>query len=101
MLLRRSVDICITSRLFNHIVIYVVKWQFAVGIAHLLTVDTGVVRPGPRYTNDKESFKLEETFMLSVGDVVPSLTLPHIDGGEFDLDALRGKRALLFWWGSW
>jgi hypothetical protein len=39
--------------------------------------------------------------MLSVGDVFPSLTLPRLDGSDFNVDSLRGKRALLFWWGSW
>ena len=28
-------------------------------------------------------------------------TLPTLDGTELDLDALRGKRVLLFMWGSW
>src|SRR2546425_1545590 len=57
--------------------------------------------PRPRYTNDIQPLEPEETFMLSVGDVVPALTLPHVDGGDFALESLRGKRALLFWWGSW
>jgi hypothetical protein len=39
--------------------------------------------------------------MLNVGDVFPSLTLPRLDGGDLDFELLRGKRALLFWWGSW
>jgi hypothetical protein len=39
--------------------------------------------------------------MLNVGDRLPSLTLPRIEGEDFSLDSLGGKRALLFWWGSW
>jgi hypothetical protein len=39
--------------------------------------------------------------MLNVGDVFPFLILPRLAGGDFNVDSLRGKRALLFWWGSW
>ena len=37
----------------------------------------------------------------SVGTPVPDLTLPRLDGGELHLGDLRGKRLLLFFWGSW
>jgi hypothetical protein len=39
--------------------------------------------------------------MLNVGAVFPALTLPRVDGGDYDFESLRRKRALLFWWGSW
>jgi hypothetical protein len=39
--------------------------------------------------------------MLNVGAAFPALTLPRVDGRDYDLELLRGKRALLFWWGSW
>lgn len=38
----------------------------------------------------------------TVGERVPDLELPLIDGsGSFDLGALRGKRALLIQFASW
>ncbi len=36
-----------------------------------------------------------------VGDVLPDITLPRLEGGELALRELRGKRVLLFFWGSW
>jgi hypothetical protein len=39
--------------------------------------------------------------MLNVGTTFPALTLPRVDGGVLAIQELRGKRALLFWWGSW
>lgn len=36
-----------------------------------------------------------------VGDLLPELTLPLLDGGVLSLGSLRGKRLLLFFWGSW
>jgi peroxiredoxin len=36
-----------------------------------------------------------------VGDTLPDITLPKLDGGELDLGSLRGKKLLLFFWGSW
>lgn len=38
---------------------------------------------------------------VRVGDRLPSITLPRLGGGEVALDTLRGKRRLLFMWGSW
>ncbi|CAA9417007.1 MAG: hypothetical protein AVDCRST_MAG35-1763 [uncultured Quadrisphaera sp.] len=35
------------------------------------------------------------------GQRLPDLTLPTLDGGDFRLADLRGKRTLLFMWGSW
>ncbi|MGI8553403.1 MAG: peroxiredoxin family protein [Dehalococcoidia bacterium] len=35
-------------------------------------------------------------------DMLPDVTLPLLDGsGELRLSELRGKRRLLFFWGSW
>lgn len=36
-----------------------------------------------------------------VGDNVSDITLPQLNGGEFDFGQLQGKKALLFFWGSW
>ena len=36
-----------------------------------------------------------------VGDVLPDLTLPTLDGTPFAFHSLRGRRFLLFFWGSW
>jgi peroxiredoxin len=36
-----------------------------------------------------------------VGDPLPDITLPLLAGGTLALGALRGKRLLLFFWGSW
>jgi peroxiredoxin len=36
-----------------------------------------------------------------VGRTLPDLTLPLLDGGEVRFADLRGKKRLLFMWGSW
>ncbi|MDP9375830.1 MAG: peroxiredoxin family protein [Chloroflexota bacterium] len=36
-----------------------------------------------------------------LGERSPNWTLPLLDGGEFRLGALRGHKALLFFWASW
>lgn len=36
-----------------------------------------------------------------IGDTLPDITLPKLDGGELNLNDLRGKRVLLYIWGSW
>jgi peroxiredoxin len=36
-----------------------------------------------------------------VGDRLPNLTLPLLGGENLALGDLRGKRLLLFFWGSW
>ena len=36
-----------------------------------------------------------------VGQTLPDLTLPLLDGGDLRLSDLRGKKVLLFMWGSW
>jgi peroxiredoxin len=35
------------------------------------------------------------------GATLPAFTLPLLDGGALDFSTLRGKRAVLFFWGSW
>lgn len=35
------------------------------------------------------------------GEALPELTLPALDGVPFALRSLRGRRFLLFFWGSW
>ncbi len=37
----------------------------------------------------------------TVGDLLPDWRLPALDGSEFHPETLRGKRVLLFVWGSW
>lgn len=36
-----------------------------------------------------------------VGQELPAIQLPQLDGGELDFGALRGKKLLIFFWGSW
>ncbi len=38
---------------------------------------------------------------VTIGDPFPDLTLPRLDGGTLSFSDLRGKRLLLFFWGSW
>jgi hypothetical protein len=35
------------------------------------------------------------------GEMLPELTLPTLAGAPFALHSLRGRRFLLFFWGSW
>jgi peroxiredoxin len=37
----------------------------------------------------------------TIGDPAPDLTLPDLDGTVVRLDSLRGRRLILFFWGSW
>ncbi|HUX86613.1 MAG TPA: hypothetical protein VMW65_06400 [Chloroflexota bacterium] len=39
--------------------------------------------------------------MLQPGNELPAITLPRLSGGDLSLAAFRGKRVLLFFWGSW
>ena len=36
-----------------------------------------------------------------VGGPLPEISLPRLDGGTLALHELRGRRRLLFFWGSW
>ena len=39
---------------------------------------------------------------LRVGDPLPDIGLPRLEGGgDLALGSLRGKRLLLFFWGFW
>jgi peroxiredoxin len=42
-----------------------------------------------------------EEATAAVGTPLPDLTLPRLDGGGLALADLRGKKLLLFFWGSW
>ena len=35
------------------------------------------------------------------GDPAPDQTLPDLNGTVVGLDSLRGRRIILFFWGSW
>ncbi len=37
----------------------------------------------------------------AVGLPFPEVTLPSLDGGDLSITDLRGKRLLLYMWGSW
>ncbi len=37
----------------------------------------------------------------AVGYPFPAVTLPTLDGGALSFADLRGKRLLLYMWGSW
>jgi hypothetical protein len=39
--------------------------------------------------------------VTSVGTRLSMPSFPTLDGAELDLHALRGKKVLLFMWGSW
>ncbi len=41
------------------------------------------------------------TMATHVGQTLPDLTLPRLDGGTLQFSDLRGKKLLLFMWGSW
>ena len=38
---------------------------------------------------------------IRVGETLPDIALPRLDGGDLGFADLRGKRLLLFMWGSW
>ncbi len=37
----------------------------------------------------------------TIGEQIPDISLPRLDGGMLRFGDLRGKRLLLFFWGSW
>ncbi len=41
------------------------------------------------------------TMTTDVGHVLPDLSLPRLNGGDLQFADLRGKKVLLFMWGSW
>ena len=38
---------------------------------------------------------------VGVGDQIPDITLPSLDGTPVSLSRLRGKKHILFMWASW
>ncbi len=38
---------------------------------------------------------------VRIGTMLPDLSLPRLEGGDFQFADLRGKKLLLFMWGSW
>ena len=38
---------------------------------------------------------------VRLGEPAPTWVLPRLDGGELELQSLRGRKVLLFFWGSW
>ena len=38
---------------------------------------------------------------VRLGDPSPDWALPRLDGGDLKLQSLRGRKVLLFFWGSW
>ncbi len=49
----------------------------------------------------KETRMTMTAHAVGVGSPLPDLDLPSLDGGELRFGDLRGKRLLLFMWGSW
>ncbi len=41
------------------------------------------------------------TNIVQVGDRMPELTLPGINGGEIDLASYAGKKYIIYMWASW
>ncbi|MEX2356174.1 MAG: redoxin family protein [Thermaerobacterales bacterium] len=38
---------------------------------------------------------------IKIGEKMPSLKLPGLDGTEIDLASYQGRKVLLFVWASW
>ncbi len=49
----------------------------------------------------KHMMKPDTDVIPTVGDLLPDWRLPALDGSKFHPETLRGKRVLLFVWGSW
>ncbi len=41
------------------------------------------------------------TSIPGVGDGFPDVSLPLLDGGELNFSGLKGKKVLIYMWGSW
>ncbi len=39
--------------------------------------------------------------LAQIGHPLPDLALPRLDGELVHMDSLRGRRVVLFFWGSW
>lgn len=44
---------------------------------------------------------LHNAQVLNMGDIVPEITAPTIDGKEFKLSSLKGKVVLMDFWATW
>jgi cytochrome oxidase Cu insertion factor (SCO1/SenC/PrrC family) len=51
--------------------------------------------------DDATSSTLQTHQRPRVGDPLPDVTLRTMDGQPFQLNSLRGQRALIFMWASW
>ena len=51
--------------------------------------------------DDATSSTVQSRQRPSVGDPLPDVTLRTLDGQPFQLNSLRGQRALIFMWASW
>jgi hypothetical protein len=51
--------------------------------------------------HDNEEAAVMSHTLTSVGTRLSMPTLPTLDGANLDLHSLRGKKVLLFMWGSW
>ena len=51
------------------------------------------------YRTDEEAATMSDT--TRVGEPLSLRPFPTFDGTEADLHTLRGKKVLLFMWGSW
>ncbi len=52
-------------------------------------------------TDSRQSTGRKQEMAIGVGDTLPDVTLHGLDGETVTLGRLRGKRRLLFFWGSW
>lgn len=43
----------------------------------------------------------EASSVPGVGDAFPDVSLPLLDGEELHFSGLRGKKVLIYMWGSW
>jgi hypothetical protein len=53
------------------------------------------------HLDNRRSKEVDMATTLTAGTPAPDLTLPLLDGENISLTDLRGKRLLLFFWGSW
>ena len=55
----------------------------------------------PSYLQTDEKAETMSDTTMRVGTKLSMPTLPTLDGTAMDLTELRGKKVLLFMWGSW
>jgi peroxiredoxin len=44
---------------------------------------------------------MTETRLVNVGDAMPDITFPHLDGRQVALSEFAGSRLIVFMWASW